>query len=253
MLKTIDFYYFSPTGGTKRVGECLANALSETLLMHDLADKKTTLESPKSDISLIALPVYGGRIPNFTAKKLKLIRGGGKCAVTVVVYGNRAYEDALLELNNILEEGDFCVVASGAFIAQHSMCPEVGAGRPDGKDFQELRVFGTQILEKLTKECKNKVSVPGNYPYKADFVVAATPISTDACSMCGRCAELCPTDAIGISDNKLVTDGSKCALCMACVKACPTRARILPLPMSEKIRQMLFKFKDIRRGNETYI
>ena len=53
--------------------------------------------------------------------------------------------------------------------------------------------------------------------------------------------------------GKIATDFTKCALCMACVKTCPSGARILPPPMSEKIRQMLSKFKGLRRENETYI
>lgn len=253
MLKTLDFYFFSPTGGTKKVGEVLADTLAESPLLHDLADKKAQVPNPKADLSLIALPVYGGRIPAFVAKKLRQIKAGGKKVVTLAVYGNRAYEDALLELNNIAKESGFCVVASGAFIAQHSMCPEVGADRPDDSDIKVLKNFAKQILEKLLDGRESEVKVPGNYPYKADFTVAATPISTPSCKLCGKCVSICPTNAISVSENKLVTDISKCALCMVCVKACPSGARILPPPMSEKIRQMLSKFKDIHRECETFI
>ena len=253
MLETVDFYFFSPTGGTKKVGNCLANSLAESVLLHDLAGKKAYLAPPESGLSIIALPVFSGRIPAFAAKKLKSIRGENKKAATIVVYGNRAYEDALLELNNIAKESEFDVVASGAFIAQHSMCPEVAEGRPDEMDFEEIKNFGEKILNKLSGALEDKIEVPGNYPYKADFVVAATPISADSCSLCRKCLSACPTDAVSILNNKIETDSAKCALCMACVKACPSGARILPAPMSEKIRQMLFKFKNIRRENETYV
>ena len=253
MLETVDFYFFSPTGGTKKVGNCLANSLAESVLLHDLAGKKAYLAPPESGLSVIALPVFGGRIPAFAAKKLKSIRGENKKAATIVVYGNRAYEDALLELNNIAKESEFDVVASGAFVAQHSMCPEVGEGRPDEKDFEDIKNFGEKILNKLSGALEDKISVPGNYPYKVDFIVPATPISTDFCSMCGKCITACPTDAISILSGKIATDFTKCALCMACVKTCPSGARILPPPMSEKIRQMLSKFKGLRRESETYI
>ena len=253
MLKSVDFYFFSPTGGTKKVGECLANSVAESAVLHDLSDKKSPLSAPEGGLSIIALPVFGGRIPAFVAEKLKHIRAEKKKAATIVVYGNRAYEDALLELNNIAEESGFEIVASGAFVAQHSMCPEVGEGRPDEKDFEDIKNFGEKILDKLSGALGNKISVPGNYPYKADFIVPATPISTDFCSMCGKCITACPTDAISILSGKIATDFTKCALCMACVKTCPSGARILPPPMSEKIRQMLSKFKGLRRENETYI
>lgn len=110
--------------------------------MHDLSDKKSPLSTPEGGLSIIALPVFGGRIPAFVAEKLKHIRAEKKKAATIVVYGNRAYEDALLELNNIAEESGFEIVASGAFVAQHSMCPEVGEGRPDEKDFEDIKTLG---------------------------------------------------------------------------------------------------------------
>lgn len=253
MLKSVDFYFFSPTGGTKKVGECLAKAISESVVLHDLADKNERLASPQSGFAVIALPVFGGRIPDFAAKKLKLLSVKNKKAATIAVYGNRAYEDALLELNNAAKESGFDVVASGAFVAQHSMCPEIGAGRPDERDFEVLKNFGKKILDKLSGSSKNNISVPGNYPYKADFIPAATPISAYCCSKCGKCIAACPTGAISFLDGVIATDSSKCILCMACVNACPSGARMLPAPMSEKIRQMLSKFKGLRRENETYI
>ena len=254
MSKNIDFYYFSPTGGTEKIGIYLAKSISECVVEHNLADKNAPVENPKNEFSVIAVPVFGGRIPAFIAEKLKSIKASGKKAATVAVYGNRAYEDTLLELNNILNESGFCVIASGAFVAQHSMYPELAAGRPDEKDFEDLSCFGKKILEKLESGSEDQIKVPGNYPYKPEFSAPATPISTEACCLCKKCIAICPTDAICISENKLIkTDIAKCALCMACVKTCPTHARILPPPMSKKIRQMLAKFKDIRRKNETYI
>lgn len=61
---------------------------------------------------MVAAPVFGGRIPSIVAEKLNELEGHGKKAVTLVVYGNRAYEDALLELNNVVEDRGFQVAAS---------------------------------------------------------------------------------------------------------------------------------------------
>lgn len=251
MLKEVDFYYFSPTGGTKKVGQCLANALAKSAILHDFADKKHSA-APTAELSIIALPVFGGRIPAFAAQKLKLIDGKNKKAVAIVVYGNRAYEDALLELNNLAKES-FNVIACGAFVAQHSMYPKLGEGRPDEADVEELNAFAAIILRKLACGQNGEIKVPGNYPYKADFIAPATPVSSDSCCLCGKCAQACPTDAIAICAGKLTTDLSKCMLCMACVHACPNHARALPEPMQKQIQLMLDKYRSARRKNEKYI
>lgn len=252
MLDKIDFYYFSPTGGTRKIGEILAKAISIKVNMYDLG-KRENLESEISgDFVLVAVPVFSGRIPSIAAEKLKSMNGNGKKAVTLVVYGTRAYEDALLELNDVMKIAGFQIVASGAFVAQHSIVAEVGAGRPDKNDTIELKEFGEKILEKL-KSVEKEILVPGNYPYRQISPSLVTPISLDGCNMCEKCIDICPSGAIKIESDKLVTDINKCILCMACVHNCPNKARILPPLLQEQMNNKLGSFKDIRRENEIYI
>ena len=182
-------------------------------------------------------------------EKIKMLAGEGKKAVTIAVYGNRAYEDALLEMNDILIQGGFTVIASAAFVAQHSIVPEVGAGRPDAEDIKEIRTFAETVKSSTSAE---NVYVPGNRPYKPEMNVAAAPLSLPSCTACGACAKICPTDAIAIVDGKMATDAAKCILCMACIHACPKQARILPPPLQQKTDNMLAAFKAVRNKNETF-
>ena len=131
MINTTYLYYFSPTGGTKKVGELFSNGISKNIKKINLGLRDAQIENPQGDLTVIAVPVFGGRIPDFTTSQLKQINGKGKKAVTLVVYGNRAYEDALLELNNVVKAQGFQILASAAFVAQHSMAPEVGKGLHD--------------------------------------------------------------------------------------------------------------------------
>ena len=133
-------------------------------------------------------------------QKIKTLAGEGKKAVTIAVYGNRAYEDALLEMNDILIQGGFTVIASAAFVAQHSIVPEVGAGRPDAEDIKEIRTFAEAVKSSTSAE---NVHVPGNRPYKPEMNVAAAPLSLPTCTSCGACAKICPTDAISKMDELL--------------------------------------------------
>ncbi len=252
-LNSLDFYYFSPTGGTKKIGETLANNLATSPNFHNLANPKENITSPTEDILIVAMPVYGGRIPSFAVQKLSNFKGNRQKVITLVVYGTRAFEDALLELNNLMKSLGFQILASGAFVAQHSIASEIGTGRPDKNDEDFIADFSKKILSKIEKGENNEVVVSGNYPYKADFSMPVTPISLQTCNLCRRCISVCPTEAISIADDKIVTDVEKCILCMACVRYCPIHARILPPPLQEKISQMLAKFKDIRRENEIFI
>ncbi|MDY4968689.1 MAG: Rrf2 family transcriptional regulator [Lachnospiraceae bacterium] len=253
MLNKVELYYFSPTGGTKKVGKAFADALAKETKQIDLGSKAVLSEKPDSEVVVAAAPVFGGRIPSFISEKLRHLDGAGKKAVTLVVYGNRAYEDALLELNDVLIERGFEVIASGAFVAQHSMAPEVGAGRPDEKDKEEIAGFAGMVLDKLEKNPEGEVHVPGNRPYKQWAGMPAAPISLPSCTLCGKCAASCPTDAIQLGDDKVQTDVEKCMLCMGCTHVCPEQARILPPPLQEKLGQMLGALKAVHSKNEWFL
>lgn len=250
MSDKMEVYYFSPTGGTKKVSDIFAAAVGKDAVWHDLRDKQTPTEQPQGELIIVAAPVFAGRIPSVVREKIKTLAGEGKQAVTIAVYGNRAYEDALLEMNDILIQGGFMVIASAAFVAQHSIVPEVGAGRPDAEDEKEIRTFAEAVKNSTSAE---NIHVPGNRPYKPEMKVAAAPLSLSSCTACGVCVKICPTDAIAAAEGKMVTDVSKCILCMACVHACPLQARILPPPLQEKTDNMLAAFRDIRNKNEVFL
>ncbi len=254
MLNALDFYCFSPTGGVRKTAGILAAALAEQVTLHELGSK-LPLCSGEAEVVLLAAPVYGGRIPALVAEKVQQLAGTGKKAITMVVYGNRAYEDALLELNDVATAAGFSIVASGAFVAEHSIHRAVAAGRPDAQDAVELQAFAAAILAKLAEGAGIQLlAVPGNRPYKAAMSLPITPIFLPECGGCGKCVRLCPTGAISRDANgALVTDASKCILCMACVATCPRRARILPLPLQATMEQKLSPLVGLRRENERYL
>ena len=249
MSDKMEVYYFSPTGGTKKVSDIFAAAVGKEAVWHDLGDKQTVIEQPQGELVVVAAPVFAGRIPSVVSEKIKMLCGKGKKAVAIAVYGNRAYEDALLEMNDILIQGGFTVIAAAAFVAQHSIVPEVGAGRPDTEDEKEIRAFAEAVKNSTAAE---NIHVPGNRPYRPGMNVQAAPLSLPECTVCGACAKICPTNAIANEDGKMATDAAKCILCMACVHACPLQARILPPPLQEKTDNMLAAFRDTRNKNEVF-
>ena len=146
--------YFSPTGGTRKAAKIIANAIAPTTAEIDITDHKQQeepIELTPDDSILVAVPVYGGRVPAVAINRLKRITGHNTPAIPVVVYGNRDYDDALLELKSALEANGFKTVACIACIAEHSIMRVYAHGRPDTADTARLQEFGRQIKAKLSK------------------------------------------------------------------------------------------------------
>ncbi len=225
---------FSPTGGTQRIADAIAGAMGVNKV--DLCAEVEPL--PLLTPLMAVLPVYGGRLPAVAVERLRRIQGQGQPAVAVVVYGNRAYEDALLELKEVLTDCGFVVVAAAAFIAEHSIVRSIAAGRPNAEDMATAADFGKAVATKIAAADKSPITVPGNYPYKDLPKMPVTPLTTEACGGCGRCARVCPVGAIPAAAPH-TTDAAKCILCMRCVAICPRRARLLPPPVLEMFTQRL--------------
>ena len=253
MLQHITVYEFSPTGGTHKTALAVAGEMALAVHTVALGDPKlTSLPAPADPVVLVALPVFAGRIPGVIADKLNVWEGSGTKAVTLAVYGNRDYDDALLELNDILTARGFQVIASGACVAQHSMAPAVAEGRPDDEDRAGLHRFAADVLAKLEREDLSPVTVPGNRPYKPAGGMPVTPMTTDQCVHCGACAAICPTRAIVLTDP-IQTKADRCILCMSCVAECPAKARLLPPPAAEQIAAMLAPCAAVRRENQYFL
>lgn len=171
----------------------------------------------------------------------------------MAVYGTRAYEDALLELNDIMMERGFQILASAACIAQHSIVPAVGKGRPDEQDREEILKFAAKVLEKLEKGADCSVCVPGNHLYKARMNMPVTPVCSPACIQCRTFESVCPSGAVCLENGAIVTGANHCMLCMACVAACTQHARILPPPLQEQMNQKLGALSSVRREQEYFL
>ena len=147
--------YFSATGTTQKLVTAVADNLSKKLEVPCESFDFTLPEerkAPKSfeadDLVVFGTPVYAGRVPNVLLKYLATLEGGGAAAVPLVLYGNRDYDDALIELRDILEKTGFHTLTAGAFIGEHSFSDLLAAGRPDEQDMEKAREFAGLTYEK---------------------------------------------------------------------------------------------------------
>ena len=63
MADKMEVYYFSPTGGTKKVSDIFAAAVGKDVVWHDLGDKQTSTKQPQGELIIVVAPVFAGRIP----------------------------------------------------------------------------------------------------------------------------------------------------------------------------------------------
>ena len=230
-IETLHLVWFSATSTTKHIIRLIAEQfVAESVVKHDITKTSPVndIQIGSNDLLIVGMPVYSGRIPAIAVNALKKFKGNKTPAVIVCVYGNRDYDDALLELKNITQANDFRIVSAGAFIAQHSIFPTVGISRPDEQDKDIIKVFGEKsaTLIALLDSVDNlpDISVKGNKPYKTPGKVPLTPKADRKCDKCGICVKLCPTDAIP-AFNPRITFGSKCIACARCIAVCPQKAR----------------------------
>ncbi len=245
-IKRIYKIYFSPTGTTEKVVSALASGLSAKhpdagVFTYDFTLPSARTDFPQlteEDLVVFGMPTYAGRLPNLMLPYLKeFVQGNSALAVPVVTFGNRNFDNSLIELRDILEANGFRTVAAAACSCEHSFSYELGAGRPDEDDLAQIRDFADRIGANLA-EPVSPVEVPGipaeqnhggyyqprdRHGVSIDIRKVKPLTDMEKCTQCGFCAESCPMGAIDPQDVSQVP--GICIKCGACEKKCPVQAK----------------------------
>ncbi len=224
---SVDAIYFSPTGTSKAGAVAIARAIDPNAKEMDVTVAGTVPERtsfPKDSLVVFGAPVYGGRLYRGAVKRFQQFVGHKTPCVLTVTYGNRDFDDALLEMKDLVEALGFVPVAAAALVGQHTY-GSIQVGRPDASDLQQDQEFAQKILENLDADQLEPVLVPGNYPYREGGSGGHfDPLTSDACTHCGLCVRECPEQAIDRVNPALI-DESRCISCFRCIRLCPTGAK----------------------------
>lgn len=218
--------YFSPTETSKKSAVSIARGLEGTLNEIDITSMPIEAKQfNRHDVVVFGMPVYGGRIPVEAVKRLKSFTGDHTPCIITVTYGNRHYDDALLELFNIVEGQGFIPIAAATLVGQHTY-GNIQVGRPDHDDMYRDELFGSLVRLKINKDNFSFVSIPGHYPYREGGNGGKfRPSTNENCTQCGLCVKKCPMQAIDPKDCKTIND--QCLSCFRCIRICPVQAKTM--------------------------
>jgi len=247
---------FSPTGTTRRTCLEIAKGMSNSepaVLDLTLPDGRTVLlDDPERIVAqydhvVVGIPVYTGKIPPLALEALSLVKGHGRRATAVAVYGNRDFGVALRRLCQLLDSNGFQVVSAGAFIGEHSYSAvvPVAVDRPDAADLEAARGFGVQSAHASGVLAPDAVEEQLDMFSKSSRISSLKPrYAATSCTTCGSCSKVCPTGIIASGIGAWVSpeQEKQCIGCMACVRACPSTARTNRVnPMMQFMLGMILK------------
>lgn len=241
-MKQVTGVWFSATGTTRKVVETIGQELARQLGIPFVGrsftlpeERRQPLTFGTEELVVFGTPVYAGRVPNVLLKYLATLHGEGTPALPVVVYGNRDFDDALIELRDLLLQGGLQPFGAAAFVAEHSFSTVLAAGRPDAADLEKAREFARRAAESWKNGKLEPVQVPGvPKPYRGYYqprdrkgnpvdIRKVKPLVGEGCDSCGLCVKICPMGSISAEDVSQYT--GICIKCGACIKGCPKHAR----------------------------
>lgn len=264
--------YFSPTGGTARTAETIAETMAERLEARIRkisftrpAEREKEICFTEDDVVVVASPTYAGKLPNKILPDFRgKLRGNGALAVAAVTFGNRSYDNSLAELTAVLQENGFRVIAAGAFVCRHAFTDELAYGRPGWSDSFEMKTFAKKVAEKVKNFAGElqPLKVPGDAaaPYyvpkgldgqPAAFLKAKPKTHLSRCNGCGACVRACPMAAIDPKDPSNVP--GTCIKCQSCVRKCTKQAKYFDDPAFLSHVAMLEQTFADPKDNETFI
>jgi ferredoxin/flavodoxin len=251
-ISKVSAVYISPAGNVRKTVCAMAGAIAQKLNVPMVEDDFTlpaahtdTRHFAADELVVFGTPVYAGRIPNkFLPFVQELFKADGALAVPVVCFGNRSYDNALIELRNELESNGFHTIAGAGIVCEHSFSDKLAPGRPDASDLAEICAFACKAAEKALQTEPGSIPAPIEVKGEEPVTKYYTPLGTDGkpavflkakpktdesrCNKCGICADVCPMGSISHDDPKIVT--GICVKCQACIKQCPTHAKYIDDP-----------------------
>jgi len=243
--------YCSPAGATRHVAGVMirqCRSLGIETQEVDLAQRPdmdaimASFTPPAEDLCLfIGSPVYVSHaVPPVMDFIARLPEGTKLPVVPFVTWGGACSGMALFEMGEALAAKGMLPVGAAKILAVHCMLwrsdNPVGQGHPDAEDDRLVGDLVNYIHSQLSRGHSTGIATDdlAHYPApvraemtKMNLKIAAAhmparEVDAAACTACGQCAEVCPTDAITLAPTPVF--GETCIYCCSCMRECPEDA-----------------------------
>lgn len=229
--------FFSPTGSTAKISREIKKELlkgKNEVLEYDITkytDRISKINLQEFDFIFFGFPVYAQRIPKIMRDWIQLINGQEKKCSTFFTYGGITIGVAHQDTKNRLKKQDLEVISSAEFLAKHTF--NIGGwrlmeDRPDENDFITARKYARKTIEKATNSRPTSIFLEEKIINKKKLdkleLVPKRGVKLPSrkgleCSMCRKCEDECPNNAMDCI--KGIANDDKCIKCLRCVKNCP--------------------------------
>ena len=245
--QSVSIFYFSGTGNTWWVSERIARELAKhgfrakAHSIEQLTDKETADLIKKSTMIGLGFPIYGSDVPrifyNFICalprpRKQKPVLG----FVTQMVWSGNGMNFLEKEL---IGKG-YRIRWAGEFIMPNNIALPIFP-YPYSSNFIKFKPKLEKCSQQISDLCAKIANGEdfrqydrlihsaagwiqrGPFRLVHDWGRKFWSVDPDACTSCGRCAQICPVENIHMQDG-LPIYGSECVFCMRCFNYCPTYA-----------------------------
>jgi ferredoxin len=234
--RTTMILYFSGTGNSRYAARIIQSVTGdESISMNDLIKNGNSKPLHSEKPLVFVCPTYAWRIPRVVEKFIRDNEfAGSKKAYFVLTCGDEI-GNALRYINKLCAEKCFellglaPIVMPENYIALFKTPDKTKAEVQIQSATPEIHALAEQIKdERVLGETKSGLvgyfqSGIINSIFYYFFVKAKGFYSTDACTHCGQCAQLCPFNNVALVKG-VPGWGSVCTHCMACIGGCPSEA-----------------------------